>query len=469
MSKPELTAIVLDPNQASCELPAMPASARVVRSAAEALAQASEPRGFVLDVKPGMVVSESVLLIRRHRSWGLKPIFLRVPAEPWTMALCDGVVPDWTTAELRATEIDDLLSTLPLAGAAPDGEERLLRFLYARPQATLQPIRDPASRRLYRYPLLEVFADAGEDVFGWLHSLLNRGLLTRERLVDRIRACPRCGHSHLNYVDCCPNCKSIDIIRKIFLHCFACGFVAPQEEFHRKGLLECPKCLATLRHIGVDYDRALENHQCQSCRHIFSEAEVVARCLDCENVARPDELEVHGIYELVLSERGRLAVRNGSLRDVFAILDHLNYATPQHFSQVVDWWVQLGKRHRETTFSLLRLSLENVDELVAAVGRSRTALLIEAFAERLRQLVRTTDLPTRVAENVFLLFLPNTGSAAAEVLRKRILALQKDTEIAKGAGLRLRISRYTYPDDYLTGETAALIFSRLAAMVEAGT
>jgi len=310
--------------------------------------------------------------------------------------------------------------------------------------------------------MLEAFAQTQDDSFIWAGSLLGRGVLEPGRLVSRVRLCPSCGSAHLNYIDRCPNCKGIDIRQTFFLHCFTCGNVAPQEEYHREGALQCPKCASALRHIGADYDRALENYQCRSCRHICTEPEVVAICLDCDIAAAPEDLEKLNIAELALSEKGRLAVRSGNLQSIYAVLDQLNYVNPDYFARTLDWMLGLGLRYKETVFSLLQLRMDNLPEIVVALGRARAALLMETFAERLRRLIRTTDVSTRTAENAFLLLLPHTEGAKAEILRDRIRKLAADVELPDKKPFQVSLRLYAFPRDYLKGETADLVFRRLA-------
>ena len=173
------------------------------------------------------------------------------------------------------------------------------------------------------------------------------------------------------------------------------------------------------------------------------------------------------IREYRLSERGSLAVRGGSLHNIYAIFDRLNYVEPEYFSRMTDWALLVGQRHKEQKFSLLQLHMENVRELVATLGNARAAQLLESFAERLRQLIRTTDLSTRLAENVFVLLLPQTSEPQAAVLRARILGLVSDAQFPDGKSLRITVKTYSFPEQYLKGETADLVLSRLGAELRA--
>jgi GGDEF domain-containing protein/DNA-directed RNA polymerase subunit M/transcription elongation factor TFIIS len=456
-----IAVLASDPRQTRSEMPDAPASAPLVHSLDE-LANRPDIKGLIIDCPSGLAAASRMRALRSHPKLCLMPLFLHATFDPWVMVASDGSVKTWAHAEKRAGEINEMLATLPPVEAM-DEDEALLRFLYSRPATRIAPMKSYASAKLYRYPLLEAFSKTQADLFVWLNSLLGRRLLEAANLVTRVRTCPRCSNAHLNYLDRCPNCKSVDIRQKLFLHCFTCGNVAPQEEFRREGALDCPKCEAHLSHIGADYDRALENYQCHSCRHVFTDPEVVAACLNCDHIAALAELEKIEIHEFRLSERGSLAVRGGNLQNIYAIFDRLNYVEPEYFSKMTDWALLVGQRHKEQKFSLLQLHLENVRELVATLGNARAAQLLESFAERLRQLIRTTDLSTRLAENVFVLLLPQTSGPQAAVLRGRILGLVGDAQLPDGKSLRISVKTYSFPEQYLKGETADLVLSRLGA------
>lgn len=461
MENVRVAVLIVDPNQARSEMADAPASAPVIRSVEE-LAARSEYRAVLVEAPACAAVEAAIRAVRVHPRLSLMPLFLRTAIETPAMTATDGVPASWGALTRKAGEILALLSTLPPAEAL-DQDEALLRFLFSRPGTVVAPVQAYTSRKLYRYPLLESFAQTQCDSFLWSHSLLDRGLLEAGKLISRVRLCPACGSARLNYIDRCPNCKGIDIRQTFFLHCFTCGNVAPQAEFHHEGALHCPKCNSVLRHIGADYDRALENYLCHSCRHICTEPDVVAACMDCDTAVDPAELEKLNIAEMALSEKGRLAVRSGNLQNIYAFLDRLNYVNPEYFARTLDWTLGLGQRHKETVFSLLQLRMDNMPEIVVTLGRARAALLMETFAERLRRLIRTTDLSTRTAENVFLLLLPHTEGAKAEILRDRIRKLSADVELPDKKPFQVSLRLYAFPRDYLKGENAELVLSRLAA------
>ena len=410
---------------------------------------------------------ELLRTLRRHNRYYALPAFT-VKALPDTERnLGDGVFNTWSAAQQAADEINELLNKLPKPNGAADQDDRLLRYLYSRGEMVLRPQADFQQPLLYRYSLLDVFNnELGQRSHIWLDSLLNRKLLEAGPLVDRVRTCPTCRSAHLNYVDCCPNCASVDIRDKTFLHCFTCGFVSPQEQFLHRGELSCPKCRTILRHIGSDYDHALENLQCAACQHMASEPDVVARCIDCGGTFAPEQLSRVNLHQVQLSEAGKLAVVTGKIQDIYALFDQANYLAPEPFQRSMKWLMDLYDRYQQQTFSLLLISLDNIRELVQGIGKAATLVVVEEFAARLRQIIRNTDFSTRVAENRIILLLPSTGDKGLATITQRIDGFRDKLRVPSGDTLQFRMASYDFPNDYRQGETPQLIMARLAQQLE---
>ena len=160
-------------------------------------------------------------------------------------------------------------------------------------------------------------------------------------------------------------CGSIDTVEQNFLHCYACGNVGAQEEYLTQGGLGCPKCSARLRHIGVDYDRALETLACRGCGGRFTQPDVKARCLQCSKLSRTDELAERRYYGLRLSAAGELAARTGQVGDLFKLMDEFSQAHPEYFTRTLEWLLGLPCRLRER-------SVTDELRLVEQVRPSRT-------------------------------------------------------------------------------------------------
>ena len=387
------------------------------------LAASDRPDAIVL--QPADVAQQRawITALRRDARIALQPVFSPVLAESAVAALLDGVPPDSPEQLRREIELITMRTAALPAREYPDDDARLLAYLYTRPERLIEPIADWRQARLYAYPLLEVVDRTGDRSADWADSLKRRGLIERVRLVDRVRQCGSCSSSHLNYVDECPACAHLDIGETIFLHCYTCGQVAPQNAFLTTDGLSCNKCLVRLRHIGVDYDRALETYCCHGCSARFSEPQVVARCMDCGRKQNTTDLAERQIESYRLSEKGERMARTGDVGDLLSLIDNSNCAHPALFEHTLDWLLNLRLRHPELLFGVICIQLANLRELIDAGSRSRAVQLVDGFAERLRQLVRSTDLLMRSDERHCWLLLPQTEANGVRTLAERITAL----------------------------------------------
>lgn len=407
---------------------------------------------------PADVVHNYLISIRNAAESRLLPVFITAELPQEMSLLADGVTTTAAEAALRAERIRQRVEGLPDDKDADD-ERALLAYLHSR-QVELVPVKAPCAPRYYRYPLAEAFCTSGPTADVLIAQLLHRGLLARATLVDRVRVCPQCAVAQVNYVDVCPTCNSIDMVKLPFLHCFTCGHVAPQEAFIAASGLRCPNCRTNLRHIGADYDRPLESYHCNACHASFIEPRIVARCMACDRVADPEDLEAHTVHSLVLSEKGRTAIRTGNVDDIYALLDELRYVSPQFFEQQLGWMLQMARRYPDEAFSVIGIRLHNVPELVMRLGRQTTHELLETFAGRLRQLVRTTDLATRTAEDTLWLLLPRTGAEGCAILHGRIVALGEDTRRPDGTRLDFGTYRHTEDGSRPADEEARLVIAQ---------
>lgn len=404
---------------------------------AEALLAADElADAVVLQTRDTVLCEQSLARLRGDARYALRPLLVAAEAPLPPESLADGnyLLPD--EAYHRIAEIRDRTLTLP-SGSLADPEARLIGYLYSRPEKLLVPRADWRAERLYRYPLLEAFDSGGPESFEWLQTLLRRRLIEPIRLVDRIRTCPGCQGTHLNYIDLCASCGHLDIEETIFLHCYTCGHVAPQDAYLDADGLGCPKCQARLRHIGVDYDRALETYSCRACAARFADPDIKARCLHCDARHATTDLPELRVQTHKLSAAGSLAARTGNLGDLFALIDDANGAHPAYFERMLNWLLAMSTRHSEVQFGVLCIQLGNLRELIDRTSRGRAAQIMDGFARRLRELIRTTDILMRSDERHCWLLLPQTPAAGLAVLRSRIEALPD--AVALDGDLRLEV------------------------------
>ncbi len=425
----------------------------------------AKPDAIIIGTGIERSTEEILQKIKRNQYLCLVPVFSTVELSIYFESLYDGLFTHYSELIYSAKRISGRISDLNLKDLGENQDYRLLAFLYSR-DAALLPVRKSVSRQVYVYPVADVLGAPDTNSFDWISRLKDRGLIASEKLIDRIRLCPKCEWSHLNYVDICPACQGLNISRVPFLHCFTCGHVAPQEKFLIKGMLLCPNCQTRLRHIGSDYDRPMENYSCFDCDQSFVEPQIIADCMHCGNKNSPEDLVPCHIHSYKLTAKGVYAVKIGDIEDIYALFDNLNYVTPKYFTMLLDWFLGISQRYPEDAFSIIGISIKNAIELTASIGKNRVAKLIDTFAGRLRELIRTTDITTRSSDHNLWILLPKTPSAGCTVLARRIMNLREMTKQHDGSLLVIKQITYTAPDDYLQGETSELLIGRLTSALE---
>lgn len=424
------------------------------------------PDGIVISSSDPSLAEQLIRKLRATTATCIVPIFLLEDHGPRVALLADGQAPDVPTALEHMEPIVSSMAEIPAEVLELGQDFRLLAYLYARPEKALTTDRQWHHERVHSYPVAESLADPNTDVDRWLSNLEERSYLEHAELLDRLRLCPNCGGCHHNFVDACPQSHSIDIVQKPFLHCFTCGHVAPEEKFLSGDSLVCPNCFSRLRHIGTDYDRPLENYVCRDCGQSFIEPAVVARCLSCGAENAPEALIPRQVYSFRLAERGVLAARTGSLEDIYALFDNLNYIRPQFFESLVDWLMAICDRHDEEHFSLLGIRLRNILQLTDRIGRYRTSEVVDEFALRLREAIRKTDLTTRTSQSILWILLPKTDHASCRVLVDRFERIRGNTHQPEGLEIEFDMVTFSAPQNMIPGEPARLLLPRLIGDLE---
>lgn len=398
--------------------------------------------------------------LRHNPRFGLRPLLLVVSGGAHADALCNGLASSAEDALRRADEMRVRWEALDRPEPV-DGDDQLLTFLYLHPDYVLEPVADWQDERVHYYPLADLCSRDHEDGFALVSRLQQRGLLKPVRLVERLHVCPGCASAHLLFNELCPQCGSIDIAEQNFLHCYACGSVAPQEEYLGRDGMICPKCSARLRHIGVDYDRALETLTCKACSGRFTEPDMKARCARCRMQYPTDALIERRFYSLRLSGTGEAAARSGSVGDLFALIDEVSHSHPAYFAQTLNWLLALNRRHPEVHFSLLALKFSNLQALSAELSRGRVARMLDTLAQRLRELLRGSDLFMRDDDDLCWLLLPQTSAAGLAVLRHRIEALSAASTQNDGRRIEMAIATATSEDLDEAAGSAIVVMGRL--------
>lgn len=458
---PELVYIALDPNFS--DQPARSGNPILRCESLEKALEFKTPLGYVIGTADPKQARQATDFLRTSPDKGILPIFFISKMPENLLDTVDGIADGLDDAYDKAAKIYKRICAIDQnIFAEPESANlRLLVFLYTRPNRQLMPVQDWSYPRLYQYPLVDSILGSKTGTLDTLNALVGRGLLRRSKLVDRIRLCPKCNFSHLNYVDICPECTNIDIVQTGFFHCFVCGTVAPEKEFIEKGSLTCPNCNTRLRHIGSDYDRALESYNCNHCDSKFEEPDVTTHCQNCRTKTPAQDLLPENIYGFEITHQGELSAKTGLMEDVLGILDNLDNLNPKVFETILDWQINLSRRHTNTVFGLVGLRFLNIPDLTDLLGRWQVVQLMDGLISRIQELLRDTDLTTRTTREIFWIFLPMSSKDGTQIVLERIHKACLDTRQNSGLGIEIQ-SVSCMPADVAESESGSILLARLS-------
>ncbi|MFT5789735.1 MAG: hypothetical protein ACI8SJ_001854 [Shewanella sp.] len=340
-----------------------------------------------------------------------------------------------------------------------DNAYKLLAYLWLHPEFILTPQSVPSSSTLFNYPLLNSWGIAPEESFSWLTSLKRKGWIESNRLINRVRFCGACQSGHLNYIDTCPQCQSIEIEMQASLHCFNCGHIGKQDSFKKKLGLSCPNCTQNLRHIGVDYDRPIENQHCSGCDSIFIEANVDAECLHCKVHNKLSDLQVRNIYDYRLETTGRRIVRQGKDQGLFALLPG-DAMTNTQFDWLITWQNQLAIRHGHE-HTIVSIQMLNLNAFLAQEGETKGFAHLDALLERIRSTIRNTDACSYSPIHGLLLFLPFTKIDQIKVIYSKIFELKSRQTVSN---IEVSVRAIALPDKNWGDDVQIWLTDKLASV-----
>lgn len=431
-----------------------PLPLNIATSHIETLTNTAELEGInftaiIINISDAQQTDNLCALLRRSDATALTPIFTTTPTA-YTKAITDGAIPgnveSWINVYLSRK------SQLKLEPGNLD--EKVICYLWLHDTRLLIPSKHRDEEGVYHYPLIDLWDEsASKDI--WLLALERNEVLSTEKLINRIRRCNHCHSALLNYIETCPSCSSIDIQQESAIHCFTCGHVEKQALFIRQEKLACPNCLTTLRHIGVDYDRPLENYRCNDCNHAFVDGKVKANCFSCGESNDTDALQQKHYYAYGLHDNGKIRAKTGQIR-LLLPSSVGETITREHFAWTVEWCNRIAKRHHHHHV-LLILNFRNLNDLLLSESEVRVMDHLDAFIQQLKGLLRQTDVCCQFQSHHLLFLLPNTPENTKFILNEKLskLASSQSENI-----LDLNVSLEALPNDALN-ENAMLWLNQL--------
>lgn len=334
---------------------------------------------FVIDYSD-LSTSEFIEIIKKIRSsiyTYLKPIFCN------TSEYINYTVEKFTDTqdliklvENVNSEIKNLEKTVQnINNIANNWQARFLVYLCTRKSTTnLTPQRNKSTATCYSYPILDVFVqDEGFDYYEWIRELKNLDIIKYKKLIKSFLYCSSCESTHTLFSKRCPECHSEDII------------------------------------VGADHKQS-QNYSCRSCESVFVAPEVVSECVNCGTITSLEQMRKRNIIEYTLTNNAEHHIKMNLLKYSIPVFDEINYVVPEFFYSFVDWTYSMQNRNPVYEFSLIHISIFDY------IGIED----INSISKALRDVLRKTDMLTRMSPRDIWLLLPNTSTEGAEVVIKMI-------------------------------------------------
>ncbi|HJO95312.1 MAG TPA: hypothetical protein QF753_18080 [Victivallales bacterium] len=387
-------------------------------------------------------------VIRKDNNYFLTPVFSKEKEYELT---CGNILNIEQCKE--KIRVVDLLSKELTVKENLDWKDRFLMYLYTRKETILKPEIDDSHDIFYHYPLIEIFANEEDNYFYYLDSLAEQNVIQKTTLVDKLFCCPKCFSAHLKFTDCCPNCNSINIKQAKFIHCFSCGFVAPEEKFEKNSRFVCPSCNAKLKLIGEDYDRPLESGVCNDCEEYYIDSKIEVTCISEMVKLSSEDLIKRSIYEYKLTSFGLNQIKYGIVNLTYLIVDDSNYVSVEYFNSILSWFIQMNLRYQDEIFSMIAIKVMTLSEHI-------NYTLLSELSKILRNMHRNTDFVVRIDNNIIVFIYPKVNSDGVNIIKTRLDEFSKSINNSQES-LDIKIECFTSNKENVKDESANTLISNL--------
>ncbi|MCH8204554.1 MAG: diguanylate cyclase [Candidatus Hydrogenedentes bacterium] len=285
----------------------------------------------------------------------------------------------------------------------------------------IEPSLDPQMPTGHFYPAVAKILGRTAMDRECLEKLAGLGLLGRE-VANRVRLCPECDDSRLNYRETCPKCSSLNILQQEMVTHFACAHSAPLQHFRRGSGLVCPKCNQALLHIGVDYEKPSRLFTCFSCEFVFRDPAVEAQCLRCNCISTPSQTIELTIYRFIVTPLAEQAVLEGQISGVNLDMLLRNtqtglYSKP-YFEHEIRRELVRAERY-QSPFCMLLVRIDNFEE-IASMHPSEATQFAESIFKAVSSGLRTLDTTCVWDIDTLGVLLSATDKARSKEVVRRI-------------------------------------------------
>jgi GGDEF domain-containing protein len=390
----------------------------------EQLDQFPCPELIRLDLDDAKKIESALRKIRSDHQNYLAPVFLQHNVSELSgfyLQLLDGIgLESKEDEDKKSLKINELVENINKSIQHNDPEQQLLMLMLTRPQIRLNYQLDPTQPCVIRYPLAELYIPDRLLAKQRIDSLLAKDMLLATEVKDEIQSCPYCNNNLINFKKLCPNCGSVDIKKEKFLHCFTCGNTEPERVFLRADELRCSNCNTVLRHIGIDYDRPLEENICTSCKSSFIDPNVQCLCFTCNRSFDPQSLVSYKLCEYKLADKAIQYLTLPHILENNMLIDQNHFVDPTVFTFFLDWQIKASLRYKSSSFSLINIKISNSNELINKYGITQTRQIVDELFQFIRSCSRNTDLFTRMNVEMATILFSFSNSADALLIKTNI-------------------------------------------------
>lgn len=379
----------------------------------------------LVDTPDALIIEDPRLLqqVRNDPQWYLTPIF----TDGFEHHLSDGnYTPEQSGILCQKVQGLSAEITKHQSNPLPSKQEdylliKTLRYIASR-KTNIKPSTNRSSMIGYHHHHI-TFGSGERDALSAVHQLQKwqaDGYL-KAQPIDKVNLCYDCSGSYLNFVEACPKCNSIDLKNEELVHHFRCAYIGPQSDYEKDGQLICPKCAKTLKHIGIDYDKPSEIHDCQQCSYTGQETTMKAGCVDCGKENTLDQIQTLPINAYSITEKGlHLALAtNLQGQESTKQTDANNDILPQKIFELIR--SHEIKKQQDINSKNYDLTLTVNQSVLSTLHGNRQTQLLYEVASIIRSYVKDYDIMTITRENNIQILLLRYNAQMVEEIQSVIV------------------------------------------------
>lgn len=405
-------------------------------------------------------IEQFIVELRTTTPIHYKPLFLNQPNVNNTLQLLvDGISLTEIEMDKTAQQINQKISDFKEPVNSEDLEGLLLMFMLTRNNKNLNFELAPELPQKVRYPLMEIYIKDPLLAKKRVDALVDEKILTPHKVSDEIQLCPSCHNGWLNFKNVCPICRSVDIEKIQFIHCFSCGNTEPEQNFMTNDALICLNCHTKLKHIGIEYDKPLEEYVCKDNHHRFMDSELECHCFSCDESFSTQRVISKKLASYKVSNKGINYLIHGKGLAYVDLKDVHNFLDESVFTLFLNWFIQAAQRYDVYSFSVCNIHVTNYHNLVEKHGMIGTKQLIHEFFNSLRSFFRSTDLITRLDDEVATIIFSQSNTESFHAIERNIRLIQENTK--HNAAISIQINAISSDSIDLSEFNAAKLLSEL--------